>query len=479
MDKLNDLISRKNAIISGCTKPENGGLSARERIARLFDEGSFIETDIFSGRSGAAEGVITGYGTIDSSLAFVYAQDGNADGGAFGCEEAKKICKIMDMALKTGAPLISLLDSCGTKLEDGINVLASMGDVFSRYAKASGAILQISALFGTCAGGASFIPAMSDFVIMTKNSQMMINGPATCSEEGHSVTAEDMCSAKINAEVSGNAQFAVDSDEEAIDKIKMLISLLPSNSEEYAPEVECTDDLNRLSEQMGSIGMPVKEVIRQIADNCEFFETSEAFAKNIVTGYIRINGRTVSVIANDGELDSNASKKAADFIAFSDSFNIPVLTLCDTDGYKASKEEESQGLTKYAAKLLYAYASATIPKVTVICSKACTSAGIAMGSRAAGADFVLAWPNSVIGTLSSDMASVILYEEELKSGLTRDAVKEKYENEYATAIKAAETGYIDDVIEADSTRPRVAAAFEMLFSKGEQAPSKKHGSFAF
>ena len=475
MDKLQDLISRRNAVMNDCKKPENGGLSARERIARLFDEGSFIETDIFSGKSGdAAEGVITGYGTVDSSLVFAYAQD-----GAFGCGQAKKICKIMDMALKTGAPLVSLLDSCGTKLEDGIDVLGSMGDVFSRCAKASGSILQISAIFGTCAGGASFIPSMADFVIMTKDSQLMVNGPATCAKEGEILNAAEICSAEVNAKISGNAHFAVENEEEAIDKIKALISLLPSNAEEYAPEVECTDDLNRLSEQLGSIGMPVKEVIRQIADNCEFFEVSEAFAENVVTGFIRINGRCVSVIANDGELDAAASRKAADFIAFADNFNIPVLTLCDTDGYKASKAEETSGLSKYAAKLLYAYASATVPKVTVICSKSCTSAGIAMGSRAAGADFVLAWPNAVIGTLSSDMASVLLYEEELKNGLSRDAVKEKYENEYATALKAAETGYIDDVIEPDSTRPRIAAACEMLFSKSEEAPSKKHGSFRF
>ncbi len=480
MDKLHDLINRRNAVMQGCKKPENGNLSARERIARLFDEGSFIETDIFSGRTEtAAEGVITGYGTVDSSLVFVYAQDGNAEGGGFGCEQAKKICKIIDMALKTGAPIVSLLDSCGTRLDDGINALASMGEVYGRSAKASGSVLQISALFGTCAGGASFVPAMSDFVIMTEKSMMMVNGPATCSEDGKIVTAEDMCSAEINAKISGNAHFVTKNDEEAIDKVKELLMLLPSNAEEYAPEVECTDDLNRLSEQLGSIGMPVKEIIKQIADNCEFTEVSELFAENMVTGFIRINGRTVSVVANNGELDSAASKKAADFIAFSDSFNLPILTLCDTDGYKASKEEEANGLTKYAAKLLYAYASATVPKITVICSKACTSASVVMGSRAAGADFVVAWPNAVIGALSTDMASVLLYTEELKNGLSREDVKVKYEDEYATALKAAETGFIDDVIEADSTRPRVAAALEMLYTKDEVAPLKKHGSFAF
>ena len=474
MDKLQELINRKNAVMTG-------SMSARERITCLFDEGSFIETDMFSGKDSdaIAEGVITGYGTVDSRLVFVYAQDGNAGGGAFGVEQSKKIVKTMDMALKTGAPIVSLLDSCGTKLEDGIFALQAMGEVYSRCVKASGSILQISAIFGTCAGGATFAPALADFLIMTESSSMMMNGPATCAKEGEIVSAEDIGSAEINAKVNGNAHFIAKDESEAIAKVRELLMLLPSNADEYSPEAECADDLNRLSEQMGSIGMPMTEIIKQVADNCEFTEVSALYAENIITGFIRINGRTVSVVANNGELNSAAAKKAADFIAFSDSFNIPVLTFCDTDGYVASKEEEIGGLSKYAAKLLYAYSEATVPKVTVICSKACTSASVVMGSRAAGADFVIAWPNAVIGALSTDMASVLLYEAELKSGMSRDAVKEKYENEYATAFKAAETGFIDDVIEPDSTRPRIAAALEMLYTKSDVSPVKKHGSFSF
>ena len=481
MDKLQELINRKNAVMTSGSEPENGKLSARGRIAHLFDEGSFIETDMFSGREGdaAAEGVITGYGTVDSRLVFVYAQDGMADGGAFGCEQAKKITKIMDMALKTGAPIVSLLDSCGTKLSDGVAALGAMGEVFSRSVKASGSILQISAIFGTCAGGAAFTPAMADFLIMTEDSAMMINGPATCAKDGEILTAEDMCSAKVNATISGNAHFVAATDAEAVAKIRELITLLPGNAEEMAPETECADDLNRISGQLGSIGMPMVEIIRQVADNCEFTEVSALYAENVLTGFIRINGRTVAVVANNGELDSSASEKAADFIRFADSFNLPVLTFCDTDGYKASKEEEKNGLAKYAAKLLYAYSEATVPKVTVICSKACTASSVAMGSRAAGADFVVAWPNAVIGALSSDMASVLLYEEDLKAGMSRDQVKAKYEDEAANAFEAAKTGFIDDVIEPDSTRPRIAAALEMLYTKSDVSPVKKHGNFSF
>ncbi len=481
MDKLQELLNRKNAIVSKADETENGSMSARDRINLLFDEGSFIETDTFSGRkdSLAQEGVITGYGTVDSRLVFVYAQDGNKEGGVFGVAQAKKISKIMDMALKTGAPLVSMLDSKGLRFEEGLDSLAALGELSCKAAKASGSILQISAIFGVCAGGASFAPLMSDFLIMTKKSALMINGASVCGEDGKVISALDMAGGEINAKISGNAHILTENESEAVLKIKELISLLPGNAEELSPESDCQDDLNRVSESLQAKGVLVADVIKQVADNLEFFEISPLFAENILTGFIRINGRTVAVVANSGELDSNGAEKAAKFINFADSFNIPVLTFSDTEGYKASFEEEKNGLSASISKLVYAYSNATVPKVTVICSKACTSAGIAMGSRALGADFVIAWPDATVGVLSPDMATVLLYEDKIKGGMTKDEAKADYSDNAASAFAAAEIGFIDDVINPSETRPLVAAAFEMLYEKREDIPLKKHGKFSF
>lgn len=479
MDKLQELLNRKNAIISKDNEPENEKLSARARIGLLFDEGSFIETDVFSGRkdSLAQEGVITGYGTVDSRLVFVYAQDGNKEGGAFGVKQAKKISKVVDLALKTGAPLVSLLDSTGLRFDEGLESLAALGELSAKAAKASGSILQISAIFGTCAGGASFAPLMSDFLIMTKKSAMMVNGPSVCAEDGKIITADDMCSGEINAKISGNAHILAENDQEAVLKIKELISMLPGNAEELSPELDCQDDLNRLTEGLSAFAMV--DIIKQVADNYGFLEISPLYAENIITGFIRINGRTVAVVANNGELDSASAEKAAKFISFADSFNLPVLTFSDTEGYKASFDEEKNGLAKYVSKLVYAYSTATVPKVTVICSKACTSAGIAMGSRAVGADEVVSWPDATIGVFSPDMATVLLYEDKIKGGMTKDEAKANYSDEFASALSAAEIGFIDDVIDPATTRPIIAAALEMLYDKREDAPIKKHGKFSF
>ncbi len=481
MDKLAEFINRKNAIYSKNNESENGKLSARSRINLLFDEGSFIETDMFSGRSksDAEEGVITGYGTVGSRLVFIYAQDGVTEGGAFGTEQAKKISKIYDMALKTGAPLVSLIDSTGIKYEEGLSSLAALGSLSSKAAKASGSILQISAVFGSLAGGGTFTPLMSDFLIMTKDSALMINGPSVCAKEGEVIKTSDMCSAEINAKISGNAHILAENEEEAISKIKELISLLPGNAEELAPEADSADDLNRTSEVLNSADITVKQIIKEVADNFEFMEISPLYAENIVTGFIRINGRCIAVVGNNGELDSASCEKSAKFISFADSFNIPVLTFSDTEGYKASFEEERNGLSKHIAKLVYAYSNATVPLVTVVCSKACTSAGIAMGSKALGADEVIAWPNATIGVFSPDMASVVLYSDKLKDGMSKDEAKEDYKDNQANAFTAAEIGFIDTIVPPFETRPMIAAAFEMLYEKREDIPMKKHGKFSF
>lgn len=478
MDKLQDLIDRRNAIVHNGSVRENGRLSARERMNRLFDEGSFIETDIFSGKDGdaAAEGVITGYGTVDARLVFAYAQDG----AAFGIEQAKKINKLMDMALKTGAPCVALLDSVGAKLSDGLTALSAMGGIYTRAVKASGAILQIAAIFGSCAGGEAYIPALADFLVMTKKSYMMLNGPALCASEGSPVTADDIGSADINAAKSGSAHFVAEDDAAAIETIKGLLSYLPGNCEEEAPAISCTDDLNRLSDQLGRAEADAHDILSQIVDNGTYTEISALFAPTVVTALARINGRTAAFVANNGEMTLASADKAARFIRFADRFHLPVVTLCNVAGFSPSVEDELGGLVRHAANLAAAYSEASVPKVTVVTGRSCTSASLAMGSRAVGADFVVAWPEAVIGALTPEMASVLLYGEAIAASADPIAERKKaaayYADEAASAIAAAQTGFIDDVIEPDSTRPRLAAALEMLYGKCEELPVKKYAS---
>lgn len=476
MDKLKKLIERRNVLMYTDKSENNGKLSARERINLLFDEGSFIETDMFSGKEDCLtyEGVITGYGTVNSKLVFVYAQDSSSGGGVFTKGQAKKICKIIDMALKTGSPCISMIDSCGINLDDATDSLSAMGDVYTKTIKASGAILQIATIFGTCAGGAAYSALMSDFVIMTEKSNLLLNGPSVCAKEGEIVTIEDIGGAMANAKINGNAHFISKNDEEAVSYVKKLINLLPGSSKDKIPEEACMDDLNRLSYDLGTKEMKACEVIKSIADNGELFEVSKLYAENIITGFIKINGRTVATISNNGDLDSYACDKASRFICFADSFNIPVLTFCDVEGFKASCEEEKRGVAKYAAKLAAAYAKATVPKVTVINGNACTSAGVIMGSRSIGADFVIAWPESVIGAVSPDAASILFGVDKSK-----EEAKNDYIENIATSFKAAEKGVIDDITEPFATRPRVAAAFEMLYGKREDIAYKKHESLLF
>lgn len=460
MNKTKELSELKSVIYSS-EKKKDGALSARERIALLLDSGSFIETDIFSGREEESfcEGVITGYGTVDSRAVFVYAQDGLST-GAFGVEQSKKILKTINMAKASGAPMVALLDSPGIRLDDGMKGLSGLGEIYSEYASLYGEILTVTAVFGTVSGGAAVISGLSDFTIMTKNSRLMLNSDALCAEKGRNKT--DVSSAEVNLHINGNADFVVDNENEAIEKIRHLISFLPGNKYEHAPCVECDDDLNRLSQAFDAGKADAYTVIKEIADNGELLPISDGYSSGALGGFIRINGRTVSVISSDGEIDSDSLKKAEKMISFSDMYSIPILMLCNTECFKPSTESERNGSVRNAAAFVRAFSRTKVPKVTLITGYSCTSAGLIFGSRAVGADLVIAWPDAVIGTVSPDMAGVLLYG---KDGITdKDTVKERYKDD-ASAIKAARIGYIDDVVEPEATRPHIAAAFEMLYGK--------------
>lgn len=483
---------------------DSGKLSARERIALLLDEGSFIELDAFvkhrctefnmAATEAPAEGVVTGYGTVDGRLVYVYAQDFTVIGGSLGEMHAKKICKVMDMAMKMGAPCVGMLDSGGARIQEGVDALSGFGEIFYRNTLASGVIPQISAIMGPCAGGAVYSPAITDFVFMTeKTSQMFITGPQVIKTvTGEEVTAEELGGASAHSAKSGVCHFVGATDAETIEKIKILLSYLPSNNLEGAPYYEATDEINRLSEKLMNIvpddpnkAYNMKEVIAEVVDDGAFFEVAERFAQNMIVGFARMNGQTVGIVANQpkimaGSLDVDSSDKAARFIRFCDSFNIPLLTFTDVPGYMPGVGQEHSGIIRHGAKLLFAYSEATVPKVNVIVRKAYGGAYIAMSSKHLGADIVLSWPTSQIAVMGPDGAANIIFKNEIKNSddpiATRQEKIKEYEDKFASPYEAAKRGYVDDIIEPDSTRPRVIAALEMLAGKRESRPSKKHGN---
>jgi acetyl-CoA carboxylase carboxyltransferase component len=470
----------------------------------LLDEGSFVEVDAFVSHrctefgmdavEAPGEGVVTGYGTVDGRLVYVYSQDFTVIGGSLGEMHAKKICKVMDMAAKMGAPIIGMNDSGGARIQEGIDALSGFGEIFFRNTVNSGVIPQISIIMGPCAGGAVYSPAITDFIFMVdKTSKMFITGPQVIqSVTGEEVTAEDLGGSKIHASKSGVCHFASSSDEECIAEVRKLLSYLPSNNLEEAPYVEPTDVINRLSEKLTTIvpdnpnsAYDVKEVIAEIVDNGEFFEVHKDFAKNIVVGYARMNGYSVGIVANQpkvkaGSLDIDASDKAARFIRTCDSFNIPIITLTDTPGYFPGVDQEQGGIIRHGAKLLYAYAEATVPKINVITRKAYGGAYIAMSSKHLDTDVVMAWPTAEIAVMGAEGAANIIFKNDIASSddpiATRADKVQEYRNKFATPFVAAQRGYVDDVIEPDSTRPRIIAALEMLQSKRDSRPAKKHGN---
>ncbi|NLY86565.1 MAG: methylmalonyl-CoA carboxyltransferase [Tissierellia bacterium] len=481
-----------------------GKLTARERINLLFDEGSFVELDKFVEHrctnfgmekvEAPADGVVTGYGTVDGRLVFAYAQDFTVLGGSLGEMHAAKICKVQDMALKMGAPIIGFNDSGGARIQEGVDALSGYGQIFYRNTIASGVIPQISVILGPCAGGAVYSPALTDFIFMVENtSRMFITGPQVIkSVTGEEVTQEELGGASTHNKVSGVAHFMDKTEEECIERIKVLLSFLPSNNLEEAPVFDTEDNINRIEERLNEI-VPVnpnkpydmKEVIRLIADNGYFFEVQEYFAQNIITGFIRLNGKAVGVVANQprflaGCLDINASDKAARFIRTCDAFNIPLLNLVDVPGFLPGTEQEYGGIIRHGAKMLYAYSEATVPKVTLIIRKAYGGAYLAMCSKDLGADQVFAWPNSEIAVMGPEGAANIIFKKDIESSdnpiETRQEKIMEYRNTVANPYIAAQRGFVDDVLVPSMTRPRLISAFDMLESKREGRPAKKHGN---
>lgn len=510
VDKLTDLQNRRSVIEQGGGEAkikkqhDSGKLTARERILALLDEGSFVEVDAFvthrctqfdmADTVAPAEGVVTGYGSVAGRLVYVYAQDFTVIGGSLGEMHAKKICKVMDMAMKMGAPIIGMNDSGGARIQEGIDALSGFGEIFKRNTLASGVIPQISVIMGPCAGGAVYSPAITDFVFMVEEtSQMFITGPAVIkSVTGEEVTSNELGGAAAHAAKSGVAHFKVADDKDCIEKIKRLLSFLPSNNLEETPYVNATDEINRLSEKLTAIvpdepnkAYDMKDVIKEVVDNADFFEVLENFAMNILVGFARMNGQTVGIVANQpkvmaGSLDVNSSDKAARFVRFCDSFNIPILTFTDVPGYLPGVEQEHNGIIRHGAKLLYAYSEATVPLINVIVRKAYGGAYIAMSSKHLGADAVFAWPTSEIAVMGPDGAANIIFKKDIAQSAdpitTRQEKINEYRNQFASPYEAAKRGYVDDIIEPDSTRPRVIAALEMLASKRESRPAKKHGN---
>lgn len=473
-----------------------GKLTARERIEKFFDAGTFVELDQFvrhrcvnfgmSEKEIPAEGVVTGYGLVNGRLVYAFAQDFTVEGGSLGEMHAAKICKVLDLAMKMGVPVIGINDSGGARIQEAVDALAGYGKIFYRNTLASGVIPQISVIMGPCAGGAVYSPALTDFIFMVKNtSQMFITGPAVIkSVTAEEVSAEELGGAMTHNTTSGVAHFAAENDEDCIEQIRYLLSFLPDNNLEEAPEVDTGDDANRMDEELNTLlpdnpNQPYDmfDVIKSIVDNGEYYEVHKYYARNIITCFARFDGRTVGIIANQpsvmaGCLDINASDKASRFIRFCDAFNIPLVNLVDVPGFLPGVDQEYGGIIRHGAKLLYAYSEATVPKVTVITRKAYGGSYLAMCSQDLGADQVLAWPTAEIAVMGPAGAANIIFRKD-------PDVKEKtdkYIEEFATPYKAAERGFVDIVIEPKETRPRIITALNMLASKREARPAKKHGN---
>ncbi len=473
-----------------------GKLTARERIDMFFDEGTFVELDMFvkhrctnfgqEKKELPGEGVVIGYGTVEGRLVYAFAQDFTVEGGSLGEKHAHKIWKVMDLAMKMGAPLIGINDSGGARIQEAVDALSGYAGIFFRNTAASGVIPQISVIMGPCAGGAVYSPAITDFIYMVKNtSQMFITGPAVIkSVTAEEVTAEELGGAMTHNSRSGVAHFAAENEEDCINQIRYLLSFLPSNNLEDPPIVETGDDPDRQEEFLNTIipdnpnaPYDMKEVIRGIVDNGEFYEVHEHFATNIITCFARFDGRSVGIIANQpavmaGCLDVNASDKSARFIRFCDAFNIPLVNLVDVPGFLPGVDQEYNGIIRHGAKMLYAYSEATVPKVTVITRKAYGGSYIAMCCRELGADQVMAWPSAEIAVMGPAGAANIIF----RKDPDKDQKTAEYVEEFATPYKAAERGYADMVIEPKETRPLVITALNALASKREAGPSKKHGN---
>src|SRR5919204_332492 len=479
-----------------------GKLTARERIDLLLDWNTFIEIDKYvmhrnddpNTKKYYGDGIITGFGKINSRQVFVYAYDFTILGGSLGEMAGKKIVKVMDHAMKVGAPVIGMLDSGGARIQEGVMSLDGYGDIFFRNTLASGVIPQITASIGPCAGGAVYSPAMTDFVIMVENiGQMFVTGPEVVKEVlSQEVSFEELGGARTHATKSGVAHFVAKDEYDCMDKIKKLLSYIPQNNAEEALQVEGTDDPNRIDANLINI-LPenpyqqydIKQIIKSIVDNGEFFEVHELFAENIVIGFARMDGRSVGIVSNQpmylaGALDINSSNKAARFIRFCDAFNIPILTIVDTPGYLPGSDQEHNGIIRHGSKLLSAYCEATVPKITCIIGKAYGGAYIAMGSKNLHADINYAWPSAEIAVLGPEAAVTIIHRRDLKgapnAAETKKKLAKEYRDKFANPYIAAEKGIIDVVIDPMETRPMIIQALNALANKKESRPWKKHGN---
>ncbi len=509
-EKIQELIDKRaEARLGGGEKAiekqhARGKYTARERIAQLLDEGSFEELDMFvthrctnfgqDKKHFLGDGVVTGYGTIDGRLVYVFAQDFTVFGGSLSETMAQKICKVMDLAMKMGAPVIGLNDSGGARIQEGINALAGYAEIFERNILASGVVPQISAILGPCAGGAVYSPALTDFTIMTKGiSYMFLTGPTVVKTvTGEDVTQEQLGGASVHSTKSGVTHFAAEDGEEALRIIRQLLSYIPQNNLEETPLQECNDPIDRHADELNTIipdsakrSYDMYDVIKAIVDNGEFLEVQRDYAKNIIVGFARMNGQAVGVVANQpkvlaGVLDSNASRKGARFVRFCDAFNIPLVTLVDVPGFLPGTGQEYNGVILHGAKLLYAYGEATVPKVTVTLRKSYGGSHIVMSCKQLRGDMNYAWPTAEIAVMGAEGAVGVLYAKDLKAAEDPAALKKEKEDEYtklfANPYQAAKYGYIDDVIEPRNTRFRVIRALQMLATKKETNPAKKHGN---
>ena len=512
-DKIKQLIDlRAEAKLGGGAKRieaqhSKGKLTARERIDLFLDEGSFEEFDMFvthrctnfgmEKTKFMSDGVVTGRGTIDGRTVFIFSQDFTVFGGSLSETYAQKICKVMDMAMKVGAPCIGINDSGGARIQEGVTALAGYAEIFQRNIMASGVIPQISAIFGPCAGGAVYSPALTDFIVMSKDtSYMFVTGPKVVKTvTGEVVTDEQLGGAVVHGTKSGVTHFVSDSEEEGLLLIRKLLSYLPQNNLEDPPIARCEDPIDRLDDQLNDIipenpnkPYDVKDVIYSIVDNSEFLEVHRNYAQNIVVGFARFNGMPVGIIANQpaylaGVLDINASRKAARFIRFCDAFNVPLVTLEDVPGFLPGTAQEYGGIIIHGAKLLFAYGEATVPKITVILRKAYGGAYCVMSSKHLRGDINYAWPQAEIAVMGPKGAIEVLRSKHIK-GLPDDAARDEYitqaeaeyKKEFANPYNAARYGYIDDVIEPRNTRFRIIRALQSLATKKDSMPAKKHSN---
>ena len=509
MDKIQELAQKRALVAQGGGEKRvqrqhaSGKKTARERILYVLDQDSFIELDTFvthrctafgmEATEAPGEGVITGYGTVEGRLVYVAAQDFTVIGGSLGEMHAAKICKVMDLAVKMGAIFISINDSGGARIQEGVDALKGYGDIFYRNTLASGVIPQISVIMGPCAGGAVYSPALTDFIFMTNYANMFITGPQVVkSVTGEDVSADALGGSAVHAATSGVAQFVGQTDEETLDMVRTLIGFIPSNNLETTPVVPTNDSATRTDEALRDIvpesanrPYDMRDIMINIVDDNNFFEVQSAYAANIITGFGRLNGRSVGIIGNQpkvmaGCLDINASDKASRFIRFCDAFNIPLVTFTDTPGYLPGVGQEHGGVIRHGAKLLYAYSEANVPKLTVITRKAYGGAYIAMCSRHLGADMVFALPNAEIAVMGPDGAANIIFKDEIKDATDpmskRQEKIEEYRNKFANPYVAASRGFIDDVIDPATIRPTLINALEMCITKREARPAKKHGN---